>query len=200
MIQSLAFDNYMAYKRFSIALSHFNILVGPNNSGKSTIIKSMQLLDTAWRSSINKKPEYISEIDNYGYVIKDSSLPFRIDNIHNEYNNVYTDMRMRFSGKGHAILTISPEFKVYLHFNDVDGFDLRNSSIIKKDFQFKIGIIPFLGPVEPNETLLSKEHVQKSIRTYLSPRHFRNQWYHDKSDFDVFVDLLHKTWPGMGTI
>jgi len=197
MIQSLAFDNYMAYKRFSIALSHFNILVGPNNSGKSTIIKSMQLLDTAWRSSINKKPEYISEIDNYGYVIKDSSLPFRIDNIHNEYNNVYTDMRMRFSGKGHAILTISPEFKVYLHFNDVDGFNLRNSSIIKKDFQFKIGIIPFLGPVEPNETLLSKEHVQKSIRTYLSPRHFRNQWYHDKSDFDVFVDLLHKTWPGM---
>jgi predicted ATPase len=50
IIQSLSFENYMAYKKFSIALSPFNILVGPNNSGKSTVIKSLQLLEAAWRS------------------------------------------------------------------------------------------------------------------------------------------------------
>jgi AAA15 family ATPase/GTPase len=187
----------MAYKRFSIALSQFNILVGPNNSGKSTIIKSLQLLEAAWRSGIKRNPEYIPEIDSYGYTIKDSSLPIRIDNIHNEYSNVNTNMRIKFSGGGSAFLTINPEFRVYLHFTTAEGINLQNSSTIRKHFQFKIGVIPFLGPVEPRETLLTKEHIQKSISTYLSPRHFRNQWYHDKSDFGLFVDLLHKTWPGM---
>lgn len=116
IIQSLTFENYMAYKRFSIALSHFNILVGPNNSGKSTIIKSLQLFDAAWRSSIKRKPEYISEIENYGYRINESSLPFRIDNIHNEYSDVYTKIRVKFFGSGSAFLTINPEFRIFLHF------------------------------------------------------------------------------------
>ncbi len=197
MIQSLTFESYMAYKRFSVSLSRFNVLVGPNNSGKSTIIKSMQLLEAAWRSGIKKKPQYIPEIENYGYIIKDTSLPIRIHNIHNEYENVYTKMKIKFSGVGHASLTVSPDFKVYLHFNNLDGVNLENSSTIKRQFQFKIGVIPFLGPVEPIEKLLSEEHVKKSVSTYLSPRHFRNQWYHDSDDFDLLVDLLNKTWPGM---
>ncbi|HNY35076.1 MAG TPA: AAA family ATPase, partial [Methanothrix soehngenii] len=66
IIQSIAFENYMAYKRFSLALTQFNILVGPNNSGKSTIIKSLQLLEAAWRSGIKRNPSYINEIDKYG--------------------------------------------------------------------------------------------------------------------------------------
>jgi hypothetical protein len=74
---------------------------------------------------------------------------------------------------------------------------LDDLAVIKKRFQFKIGVVPFLGPVEPREVLLTREHVQKSINTYLSPRHFRNQWLHDNSNFDYFVDLLHKTWPEM---
>ncbi|MGV8088672.1 MAG: ATP-dependent nuclease [Methanothrix sp.] len=197
IIQSLSFENYMAYKKFSIALSPFNILVGPNNSGKSTVIKSLQLLEAAWRSGTKRKPEYISEIDKYGYLIKDSSLPIRIENIHNEYSNIFTNIKIKFSGGGSAFLTVSPEFKTYLHFSTADGINLQNLSVIKRHFQFKIGVIPFLGPVEPKENLLTKEHVQKSINTYLSPRHFRNQWYHEKSDFDIFVSLLHETWPGM---
>jgi AAA15 family ATPase/GTPase len=175
IIQSLAYENYMAYKKFSIALSRFNILVGPNNSGKSTIIKSLQILESSWRSGIKRKPEYISEIENYGFRINESSLPIRIDNIHNEYSDVYTRMRIKFFNSGYAILTINPEFRIFLHFYTADGTNLENSSAIKSQFKFKIGVIPYLGPVEPSESLLTKEHVQKSISTYLSPRHFRNQ-------------------------
>ena len=70
----------MAYESFSVGVSHFNILVGPNNSGKSTIIKSLQMLDTAWRSIQRKRPEYIPDIEKFGYRINEMSFPFRIDN------------------------------------------------------------------------------------------------------------------------
>lgn len=196
-IQSLTFENYMAYKKFSVVLSHFNILVGPNNSGKSTIIKSLQLLDAAWRSSLRRKPQYISKIERTGYTVNESVFPFRIDNIHNEYMDVYTKIKVKFSNSGYAILTISPEFDCFLHFETLDHINLDNLNTIKKHFQFKIGVVPFLGPVEPRESLLTWDHVQKSINTYLSPRHFRNQWFHDGTNFDYFVDLLHETWPEM---
>lgn len=196
-IQSLMFENYMAYKKFSVVLSQFNILVGPNNSGKSTIIKSLQLLDSAWRSSSKRQPHYIPRIEKNGYEINENSFPFRIDNIHNEYMDVHTKIKFRFSNVGYAILTVSPKFDCFLHFETIDGVDIDNLKTIKKYFDFKIGVIPFLGPVEPKEILLTREHIQKSIHTYLSPRHFRNQWYHDDSEFDHFVELLHKTWPEM---
>ena len=187
----------MAYERFSVVFSHFNILVGPNNSGKSTIIKSLQLLDAAWRSVQRKKPYYIPKIDKFGYKINETSFPFRIDNIHNEYKDVFTRIRVKFENSGYAILTIAPDFDCFLHFEISDDINLENISTIKEHFPFKIGVIPFLGPVEPKEELLTKEHIQKSINTYLSPRHFRNQWFHDTSNFKSFVELLHKTWPEM---
>lgn len=187
----------MAYERFSVGFSHLNILVGPNNSGKSTIIKSLQLLDTAWRSIQRKQPEYIPSIEKFGYRINEISFPFRIDNIHNEYREEYTRIKVKFEDSGYAILTIAPDFKCTLHFETANGINLENLRTIKDYFDFKIGVIPPLGPVEPKEELLTREHVQKSINTYLSPRHFRNQWYHDNTNFELFVDLLQETWPEM---
>ncbi len=196
-IRSITFENYMAYDKFSVVFSHYNILVGPNNSGKSTIIKSLQLLDASWRSIQRKRIDYISKIEKYGFKINETSFPFRIDNIHNEYRDVYTKIKVKFEDSGYAILTIAPNFDCFLYFETADGINLEHLNSIKEYFKFKIGVIPFLGPVEPKEELLTKEHIQKSINTYLSPRHFRNQWYHDNSNFDLFVDLLHKTWPEM---
>jgi AAA15 family ATPase/GTPase len=101
--------------------SNFNILVGPNNSGKSTVIKSLQLLDAACRSSIRRRPHYIPEIEKDGYIINETTFPFRIDNIHNEYQDVYTKIKVKFVDGGYAFLTITPEFDCFLHFETIDG-------------------------------------------------------------------------------
>jgi len=145
-----------------------------------------------------KLPEYIPGIEKFGYKINEMSFPFRIDNIHNEYKEEYTRIKVKFEENDSAILTIAPNFRCTLHFETADGINLENLRTIKDYFNFKIGVIPPLGPVEPKEELLTREHVQKSINTYLSPRHFRNQWYHDNTNFDLFVDLLQDTWPEMG--
>ena len=36
------FNHFKAFDRFSLTLRHFNILVGPNNAGKSTILAAFR--------------------------------------------------------------------------------------------------------------------------------------------------------------
>lgn len=56
-ITSIRFKNFKALSNFSIHLTDMNVMVGPNNSGKSTIISALRILDVALRKANNKKAE-----------------------------------------------------------------------------------------------------------------------------------------------
>jgi len=43
------FTRFKAFKKFSLTLRHFNILVGPNNAGKSTVLAGFRILAAAMR-------------------------------------------------------------------------------------------------------------------------------------------------------
>jgi AAA15 family ATPase/GTPase len=53
------FSRFKAFKRFSLSLRHFNILVGPNNAGKSTILAAFRILAAGMRRAYSRKPEII---------------------------------------------------------------------------------------------------------------------------------------------
>ncbi|WP_370430358.1 AAA family ATPase [Klebsiella michiganensis] len=57
-ITSLKFYNFKALKNYSLSLEQCNILVGPNNAGKSTIISAFRILEAALRTGCSRKPEY----------------------------------------------------------------------------------------------------------------------------------------------
>jgi ABC-type hemin transport system ATPase subunit len=42
-LNSIRFKNYKIFKSFSLTVKEFNVLVGPNNSGKSTILGAIRL-------------------------------------------------------------------------------------------------------------------------------------------------------------
>jgi len=44
MISSIHFENFKVLENFSISLKKINILVGINNSGKSTILDALRIL------------------------------------------------------------------------------------------------------------------------------------------------------------
>ena len=48
-ITSVNFTQFKAFARYALSLEHMNILVGPNNSGKSTIIGAVRALAAALR-------------------------------------------------------------------------------------------------------------------------------------------------------
>jgi recombinational DNA repair ATPase RecF len=53
------FTKFKAFKKFSLTLRHFNILVGPNNAGKSTVLAGFRILAAAMRRAGSKRAEVI---------------------------------------------------------------------------------------------------------------------------------------------
>ena len=45
------FYRFKALERFALHIRHFNILVGPNNAGKSTILAAFRILASALRTA-----------------------------------------------------------------------------------------------------------------------------------------------------
>jgi AAA ATPase domain len=50
-ITSVHFDHFKAFDQFTLSLHSVNVIVGPNNSGKSTIIGAFRALDAAIKFS-----------------------------------------------------------------------------------------------------------------------------------------------------
>jgi predicted ATPase len=56
---SVDFHHFKAFETFTIRIRHFNILVGPNNAGKSTILTAFRILAAAVRTASKRKPEAV---------------------------------------------------------------------------------------------------------------------------------------------
>ena len=72
---SVRFRHYKALNDFSLSLRRINVLVGPNNSGKSTILGAFRILSEGIRRARARKPELSIE-----------SLPVSLENVFTNYN------------------------------------------------------------------------------------------------------------------
>jgi len=57
---AIEFRHYKGFDSFSLSLQRANILVGPNNCGKSTIIGAFRLLEVGLRRARRKNPDLVS--------------------------------------------------------------------------------------------------------------------------------------------
>src|SRR3989442_15165799 len=73
--RSIRFKNYKALKKFYLPLSEFNVLVGPNNAGKSTIIGAFRLLSEGLRKARSKSAEYVPTLKTFAYHIPLKDTP-----------------------------------------------------------------------------------------------------------------------------
>jgi hypothetical protein len=60
-----------------------------------------------------------------------------------------------------------------------------------------IAILPQIGPLIKEETVLQKEYVLKSMSTYLTSQHFRNELRFNPQFFQRFKELAETTWHGL---
>lgn len=174
-----------------------NLLVGPNNCGKSTILGACRALAGALRHANARKREPVSGIPDHtwGWKIGSESLPISLENVSFDYADraavarfvFFNDnsLSLHFPSDGGCILTSETRHT------------LNGLADFQREFPVDISHVPILGPVENDETLVEKATVQRALGTHRASRHFRSFWYHFPEGFDQFAELVASSWPGM---
>lgn len=88
-LRSVRFRNYKAFHDYSISLRRFNVMVGPNNCGKSTIIGAFKILSEGIRRAKVRKPDYVElpEGKTLAYPVELEGLPVSTENVFTDYDD-----------------------------------------------------------------------------------------------------------------
>lgn len=198
-ITSIRFSNFKSLKNYSVALHDINILVGPNNSGKSTIISALRILEVALRRARSKNPERVhlqNDILGYGHNISIGQLSVSLENVATDYNSQDSRIEFRLSNRNRLFLYFPSSGGCILHW-DVDGSPVNTVSKFRSAFPIAVQVVPVLGPLEHNETYVNEDTVKESLNTHRASRHFRNYWHYFPEGWDSFAAMIASTWPGM---
>lgn len=193
---SVEFTHFKALSKFSLRLRRFNILVGPNNAGKSTILAAFRILAIGLRRAATRKTEVVKgpQGDVQGYRIDLSVLSDSEENIFYNYDDSKpATVRFKLSNGGELLLF----FPTSGGCNLIAAGKANSPAAFNRAYNCPIGFVPILGPVEHNEPLFDKEAARKALFNHRASRNFRNIWHHYPEKFDEFRQILNRTWPGM---
>lgn len=197
-ITSIQFARFKTFSNYSISLDSINILVGPNNSGKSTIIGALRVLASCLRIARSQSPQRI-EIGTHhrtAYRIPESSLPISLENVHTDYDSTESKVTFNLSNRNKLHLVFPSDGGCFL-IPENEGRNVNSVAAFKKHFPVTITCVPVLGPVEHREQRRERSTVVAGLATHRASRHFRNYWHYFDEGFDDFSNLIRTTWPGM---
>jgi energy-coupling factor transporter ATP-binding protein EcfA2 len=197
-ISSISFRRYKAFEEFSISLLEFNVLVGPNNCGKSTIIGALRILAEGIRRARARAPAPL-ELEGrfvWAYHVDLEDLPIAGENVFFNYDDSQpAEIRFRISNGNVLKLHFPEQRSCYLLFDAPKP--IRTPTDFKRQFDVEIAFAPILGPVEHDEPLYQKEAARLALLSHNASRNFRNIWYHYREGFPDFREMIRQTWPGM---
>jgi len=198
-ITSVRFSHYKAFSSFAIHLQEFNVLVGPNNSGKSTIVGAFRILHEGLRKARAKSPErvLVDDIITLGYKLNIDDLPVAAENIFHNYDDSSPATVTFKLSNDNTLKLYFPERRTCIMVAEPKAGEIRAPRDFRAAFDVEVGFVPILGPVDQKEPLYAKEAARLALMTSGASRNFRNIWHHYPEDFDRFRELVQTTWPGM---
>ena len=197
-ITSVHFRNFKAFENFSISLDRMNILVGPNNSGKSTVIGAFRVLSVGLRKAASRNPEFIGTRDfTWGYRIPRASLPITLENAQTDYQDVEATVTFRLTNGNRLRLSFTSDADDCILYPVTAEGEKVTRAKFNRQFPISLLVVPVLGPVENREKIVKRETVDENLATHRASRNFRNYWYYYPGDFEAFRQQVIATWPGM---
>jgi hypothetical protein len=198
-LQQISLRSFKRFEQFVLNCSAGNILVGPNNAGKSSILDALRILYGARRYAIRLRPKPITGFYGtvLGYEIPDSSLPVSTSNICTNYGEADAEIEFTHSNGCKLRLELHPDRLTRLYLLDPP----RNSTTGRayfSAFPVDVVIVPTLSPFEQEEGYFQDETIERNRTNRLASRYFRNMWYRATDDeFAEFKSLVEATWPNV---
>ncbi|MXY23964.1 MAG: AAA family ATPase [Acidobacteria bacterium] len=198
-ITSVKFKNFKALRNYSVSLQRMNVLVGPNNSGKSTVLSAFRVLEQSLRRARSRKASLVKTPTgtvSWGHNIPENMVPISLENVHSGYTKSDSRIEVRYS-RGNKIHLLFPvEGGVKMSWETAQR-PPTTPAAFRKAFPEVVQTIPVLGPIEQHESVVTDETVRRAAGTPAASRHFRNYWRKNPDGFDDFRRLVENTWPGM---
>lgn len=131
------FRHFKAFETFALHLRHLNILVGPNNAGKSTILAAFRILAAAMRKASTRSPEVVHgpRGETLGYVIDLKLISVAEENIFYNYDDSEAaTVTFKISNKNELLLYF-PEKGVCLLNSRIPGQAGKNTFDVQISIQ-----------------------------------------------------------------
>jgi ABC-type multidrug transport system ATPase subunit len=201
-IRTLRFANFKCLETFSITLKQLNVLVGPNNAGKSTVLDGLRALSGAVRYAATRNPSLLEGPGGrlaWGHAVPETAIPINLANLRSNYADAEVSIEAVLYNERKLILTFEFEGRIVLSLDE--KHPTRTATEFRRNYPYPIASIPTLGPLEEEEAYLSDDYVARWRDTRRSHRLFRNIWYRQtKEEFSAFQSLVEETWPGMSIL
>lgn len=157
------FERFKAFKKYRVDLRKFNVLVGPNNAGKSTIIAAFRILAEAMRRAESRKADMIQGPRGrvYGHSVDLKSAFIAEENLFYDYDDDEpASIEFKLSN-GHRLTLYFPEQGACYLVPDAQGRSCNSPSTFKNQFRCKIGFAPVLSPVDHYENHIRKRRRER---------------------------------------
>jgi len=188
MIEQLRLRNFRCFEDHTVQFGKLSILVGRNNSGKSTIVDALRLLANACRYAAYRYRELVNR-----------DIPFPLVNLRHNYDDGrQTIITGYFDGGTEIEVSFPPDKEIERPHLTIAkrGKRVAGKGLRERDIRELIGVIPPVGAFEEAEELRDRGYLRKVMVSHLTPRHFRNIWHYFREGFDEFRALLETTCPG----
>ncbi|WP_177412464.1 ATP-dependent nuclease [Pseudomonas cavernicola] len=195
----MKFTNFKALENYSVSFQETNILVGPNNAGKSTVISAFRILDVAMKKARRLKAERVPLPEGrsgYGHRIPEQQISVSLENVATDYNGDDSRIEFRLTNRNKLFLFFPSEGGCILHW-ETGGSNVTTPLKFKIEFPISVQVVPVLGPLEHEEAYVNEDTVKHSLNTHRACRHFRNYWHYFDEGWIEFSEMVSTTWPGM---
>jgi energy-coupling factor transporter ATP-binding protein EcfA2 len=194
-IDEIRFRHFKAFPDFVVPLGETNILVGPNNSGKSTVVGALRALAAGLQTARSRKPDPLRPYQP-GYRVPEEGIPISLENARTDFER-QGEAQVRFLlSNGNRLTLRFPDDGGCVLIPEIDGPPVGDAADFKRAFPVSVAHVPVLGPVEHDEPLVQRATVLRGLSTHRASRQFRSYWWYERERFDGFRSMLRRTWRG----
>ncbi len=199
-VKSIEFASYKSFSRFVLSARERNVLVGPNNAGKSTALDAFRIAFDALRWT-SRRTASLKTQDSYGvcstWMVPATAIQNDLRSCIHNFGDGPARISIKLDNGNSFIISIQSDGDLECFLvTDIAG--RKNTNFLRERFPLRLVIVPTLSPLEQNEELVLQETVERNRYGRLASRNFRNFWLHkSQDDFNAFADLVEMGWPGI---